>query len=138
MAPVHDNSFLIMDLSRIGWGKWAVIAAISCIVVFYFIFDPMETRFMPQCLFHHFTGLKCVGCGTQRMAHALLHFDFIGAIRANAFVALALPIIFFLLWLEASRRKHPRLYARIYSSAFIWTVGALMIAWMIIRNIFDL
>ena len=46
--------------------------------VFYFAVDPATFPFMPQCVFHRLTGLQCVGCGSQRMLHALLHGDIAG------------------------------------------------------------
>ena len=110
-------------------------AAIFCIGLFYFIFDPMESKFMPQCIFHHFTGLQCIGCGTQRMAHYLLHGEIAEAFKANALVTLSIPFIIFLLWLELTRLRHPKLYSRVFSIPVIWTIAGILILWLIIRNI---
>lgn len=107
----------------------------AALAIFYFVFDPMEWRFMPQCVFHRVTGLQCVGCGSQRMLHALLHGDFAVAFRANAFVLLSLPGIAFLAWVETQRTRRPNLYRKVYSTVLIVAVGILFAAWMIFRNI---
>lgn len=116
--------------------KWRVaIIVVVALAIFYFVFDPMEWRFMPQCVFHRVTGLQCVGCGSQRMLHALLHGDIAGAFRANAFVMLSLPAIAFLAWVEMQRKRRPNLYRKVYSTTLIVTAGVLMAAWMLVRNI---
>lgn len=118
--------------------RQTIIILLIVFAVFYFVFDPMEWRFMPQCVFHRVTGLQCVGCGSQRMLHALLHGDIAGAFRANAFVLLSLPGVAFLAWVEAKRKEKPALYKKVYSTALIVIVGILFILWMILRNIFGI
>ncbi len=112
-----------------------VIILLIAFAVFYFVFDPMEWSFMPQCVFHRVTGLQCVGCGSQRMLHALLHGDLAGAFRANAFVLLSLPAIALLTWVETQRKQRPELYKKVYSTTLIVIVAILLIVWMIIRNL---
>ena len=103
--------------------------------VFYYMFDPMESRFMPQCLFHRLTGLQCMGCGSQRMIHALLHGDIPGAFAANAFGMILLPFIVFMIWTETQRTKRPRLYQKVFSPIAITTLIILLILWLVVRNI---
>lgn len=90
---------------------------------------------MPQCPVHMLTGLQCPGCGAQRLIHALLHGDIVGAWHANAFLLLALPGIGFLGWLELTRRRHARLYARVYSTPVIISIGIILIVWGLGRNL---
>lgn len=117
----------------------AIVALVIVIAgVFYYLFDPMQSSFMPQCVFHKLTGLRCMGCGTQRVIHSLLHGDFSGALKANTLVTLSFPFLFFLLWLELFSKRHNSLYSRIHSSAFIWSVAALLILWFLLRNLLDL
>ncbi len=111
-----------------------VLAVVMFIVVFYFIFDPLDSAYMPQCLFYKLTGLQCVGCGSQRMLHSLLHGDLAGAFWANAFALLSLPVIGFLLWLEFKRNSYPLLYRRVFSKAFIVVVIVLFVGWFVARN----
>ena len=101
---------------------------------FYFIFDPLQSIFMPQCIFHKVTGLQCMGCGSQRMIHALLHGDLQAAFHANAFLFCSLPFLGVLIVVEINRKKWPKLYASIHSLAVIITITAMLVAWLFIRN----
>ena len=117
---------------------WLVVSLIVILVgggVVYYIFDPVDHGWMPQCLFHRMTGLQCVGCGSQRMIHALLHGDISGAFRANLFAMLMLPVILFMIYVETQRTKRPRLYAKMFSPLVVTLFIVLMTAWFIIRNI---
>lgn len=117
---------------------WLVVSLIVLLVgggIFYYFFDPLESRFMPQCIFHRFTGLQCMGCGSQRMAHALLHGDVMGAFKANAFAMVMLPLIIFMIWTETQRTKRPRLYEKVFSPKIIYTLIVLMVIWLVVRNI---
>jgi len=105
------------------------------VAIFYFISDPLESRFMPQCVFHKITGLQCIGCGSQRMAHALLHGDLAEAFKANALALVSLPFIAFLTWVETQRKKRPELYSKVFSTPLIITVGVIMSVWFFLRNL---
>ena len=117
---------------------WLVVSLIliaALLGVIYYFFDPMESRWMPRCVFHQLTGLQCMGCGSQRMLHALLHGDFAGAFRANLFGMLMLPVIALMAWAEARREKHPAVYRRLFSPAAVYGLIVLMILWLILRHI---
>lgn len=113
----------------------AATAAVIAAATFYFIFDPMQSAWMPQCVFLRTTGFACPGCGAQRAIHSLLHLDFAGAFHANAMLVASLPLVAFLLWLETQRGNRPMLYRRVYSTTFILLCGGSLAAWGIIRNI---
>ena len=72
------------------------------------------------------------------MLHSLLHGDIAGAFRANALLVISLPFLLFLIWIEIYRTKYPSLYRKIHSLSLIITVSAILIAWLIIRNIFNI
>ena len=110
-------------------------AVILAVLLLYFFFDPVQSSWMPQCVFHKVTGLQCMGCGAQRMIHALLHGDIDGAFHANAFLLMSLPFLGFLIFVEFSRTRFPLLYRRIHSVGVIITISAMLIAWLIFRNI---
>ena len=121
-----------------GFRNAGRITAIVCVVAFltfYYIFNPVESGFMPQCVFHRLTSLSCPGCGSQRMLHAVLHGNIRQAFEANAFLTIISPGLLFLIWLETQRRRRSRLYARVYSVWFIYTVTALLLVWFVVRNI---
>ena len=93
---------------------------------------------MPQCLFHKLTGLQCMGCGSQRVVHSLLHGDFAGAWQANAFLVISLPFLIFFLWLEFSRKKYPELYSKVHSQFIIILIASLLFFWLILRNLLSI
>lgn len=137
-ASNHVHSFFNFNGRLRLKTRWIILCALAAVAVFYFIFDPLESRFMPQCVFYKITGLKCIGCGSQRMAHSLLHGDFVGAFKSNVLAFISLPFILFLIWVEMQRKKRPRLYAKVYSTPLIIVVGVVMALWFILRNLLDI
>lgn len=63
-------------------GSLAVALAALLAVFFLYFFDPTRNH-VPLCLFHHFTGWDCPGCGMWRATHCLLHGDFASAWKYN-------------------------------------------------------
>jgi len=51
---------------------------------FVFFFNPSANGFYPICQFHKLTGLNCPGCGATRGLYALLHGNFLLALKDNA------------------------------------------------------
>lgn len=125
-------------IAGIRKNKYLWIAGALAFLLFYYIFDPIESGWMPQCLFHKVTGLHCMGCGSQRVLHNLLHGDLQAAFKANAFLVLSLPFLIFLIYLELSRSHYPRLYSKIHSLPMIVTITAMLVAWLFVRNIFGI
>lgn len=115
---------------------WTV--AILVIALFYFLFDPSESEWMPQCIFYKVTGLQCMGCGTQRVIHSLLHGDISSAWQANRFLVISFPFLIFLIWVELTRLRHPKIYSIIHTKDTIITIAAMLFAWLLIRNIFGM
>ncbi|PZP16727.1 MAG: DUF2752 domain-containing protein [Brachybacterium faecium] len=56
------------------------------------VFDPFRTD-VPLCPVYHLTGLHCPGCGAIRSVHALLDGDLALALRSNAVLMVALPVV---------------------------------------------
>lgn len=86
---------------------------------------------LPACPFRALTGLLCPLCGGLRMTRALLYGDLGGAVRANALLVAALPLLAlgWLLWLRQVMRGSPtglRLprgaTAALLATALGWTV----------------
>lgn len=48
-----------------------------------------------SCTFNDFTGMYCPGCGGQRAFKALLHGEFLKALRFNALIFVMLPILLY-------------------------------------------
>jgi hypothetical protein len=49
-----------------------------------FFFNPSTNGFYPVCQFHKLTGLNCPGCGATRALYALLHGNFLLALKDNS------------------------------------------------------
>lgn len=109
--------------------------ALAILAAVYYFFDPSEAVWMPRCLWKSVTGTDCPGCGSQRMAHALLHGNLAGAWRANAFALCSLPVVAAMIWLEVRRTAHPRLYCMLHRPIFICLLLILILAWWLLRNI---
>ena len=120
---------------KISYSQIAMMAFLAGFLAFYFIFDPMESSWMPQCVFHKVTGWQCMGCGSQRAVHALLHGDVAGAWKANALMISALPFLIFLVLLEFGRKKFPVLYKKIHAPWLMPVVASILVSWMILRNV---
>lgn len=113
----------------------AVTSVMVILAVVYFFIDPMEVRWMPKCIWKVATGTDCPGCGSQRMAHAIMHGDLRGAWQANAYALCMLPLMAMLLWLEIFRARHRRLYRMVHSPAVVSGLGASVLVWWIVRNV---
>ena len=53
---------------------------------------PGGVPWLPDCLFHKFTGLHCPGCGMTRAANATLHGHLGAAFRFNPVGMILLPL----------------------------------------------
>lgn len=114
----------------------AAVCAVLAVVWIYRV-DPEDSAYSPKCVFYMLTGLKCPGCGSQRAIHALLHLRVGEAFRYNALLVLSIPFLLLLCFSWAMRKRLPVLYAGLNGRVVIWTVFAVIIAWWIIRNIFQ-
>ncbi len=55
-------------------------------------FEPAGQFFYPRCWLHETTGLLCPGCGTTRALHALLHGQWVAALKLNALAVSGLGV----------------------------------------------
>lgn len=113
-----------------------LLAAAVAAVAVYLLYDPSQSALFPRCPFLMLSGLKCPGCGSQRVIHSLLGGDIAAAWHYNAFMVAALPVIALYSYAELRRRRHPQLYNRLNSPAAIWSIFATTVLWWLLRNIF--
>ena len=113
-----------------------LIAVCTGLVFVYSHFSPESSVWFPKCIFLQLTGLKCPGCGSQRVVHNLLNLNVRQAFEANAFLVLSLPYIFALLISIPLKFRFPKFYNTLNSVPVIITVGILVIAWWLLRNLF--
>lgn len=111
-----------------------ISVAVALAVVYYFV-DPVEVTWMPRCLWKVATGTDCPGCGSQRMAHALMHGDFRAAWHANAYALCITPVVAAMLCLEFNRERFASLYTKVHSPWIIGTLVGSMFLWWLLRNL---
>ena len=117
-----------------------ITVVIVLLLVFGFIYyaiDPATSTAFPRCTFLTLTGYKCPGCGSQRAIHALLNGDIKGALGYNAMLIVAIPWIALCLFAEGQRTRRPRLYERLNAPLLIWLFLVAVLAWWLLRNIFN-
>lgn len=107
---------------------------LGLLLVYYGKVDP-DSGFMPQCVVKRLTGLSCPGCGSQRFVHAMLKGEFAEAVSYNYFLPIGILLIGVCTWLEQTRHKNPARYGRWMRPASIYIVVALMVLWMVVRNV---
>lgn len=77
----------------------ALIVAISLVVlaaifVYFYRYNPQNHQvFFPYCVFKLHTGWDCVGCGSQRAVHCLLHGEWVQALDYNLLFVMSLPLL---------------------------------------------
>ncbi|GEC04082.1 membrane protein [Streptomyces spinoverrucosus] len=112
-----------------------VLAAVAAAFAYVGAVDPNEPGHYPVCPLLRFTGLYCPGCGGLRSAHAVVHGDLATALHANA-PAVAGYLLFAVLWtvwvVHTARGRRLRFDPR---PAYIWTAGALLLLFTVVRNL---
>ncbi|MER7761896.1 DUF2752 domain-containing protein [Streptomyces sp. NPDC097619] len=100
--------------------------------------DPYEPGHYPVCPLFRLTGLLCPGCGGLRSAHSFATGDLAGALGANAVAVLGYFLFagFTALWLLRAWQGRPRPEpTRLLPAAGWWAVGALVLAFSVLRNL---
>ncbi len=112
----------------------AAAAGLGC--AYLAVVDPNDPSApMPMCPTKLVTGLDCPACGGLRMVRALLHGQWSTALRANAFLLLALPlaVVVWARWYRAAARG--RRYRWPARPSYAYAIAALAIVWMVLRNL---
>lgn len=84
-APARSPRRALLPLA-IGIGGLTVAVGVQL------VFDPFRTH-IPLCILNHLTGLECPGCGAIRAVHSLLAGDPLLALRNNALITIAIPLV---------------------------------------------
>jgi hypothetical protein len=126
-----------MTVTRSMQAMTAMAAAMAAIVGFWLLrnFDPnVAGNIFPPCIFRELTGYYCVGCGTTRMMHALVHGDIARAFSMNPLAMLLLiisPVP--LAWKLGWQPKYAQPLIGLLSKPQFWLV--LLPAYWIARNL---
>jgi len=97
--------------------------------------DPNVPGHYPACPWYALTGTYCVGCGTLRALHALLHGDLAGFLHDNPALVFVIPYVAltWASWLRRSVTGRPRTW--LAPAWVIWTVMGLILAYWVVRNV---
>mgnify|MGYP004507007303 FL=1 len=116
------------------------ISAFLCLFIGFYVyanFDPLKSQWFPRCLFLTLTGLKCPGCGSQRVFHSLLNGDVRQALGYNALLVILLPYIILLIFSALFKNRCERLYSALSSPALVYVLIIVTVLWWILRNVFN-
>ena len=121
-APARRAEMLLVvtELSLVAGGAIALLI-------------PRLHALIPPCPFRSLTGLYCPGCGTGRMAQALVQGDVLAALRFNPVAFALIPVIGYALARDCLRvfgiARLPRiLMSRVTVAAIPWLIAAYWIA----------
>ncbi len=114
-----------------------VILAGIVIAAGLFLIDPSHQVLAPKCPVWLATGLKCPGCGSQRMFHHLLHGRLGQSFTQNPLLFITLPYFALLLWygLFGNAEKYPRLRNFLLGRWTLYIIVGLFFGYMIVRNV---
>ena len=114
-------------------GLFVVAALVVSGTVFFF--DPATHHFFPGCTFHKLTGLNCPGCGATRSLHALLHGNFLTALRDNALFVAAILLFAGRGGWFALNYFRGRENGNFFQPKLLWPWLALGLAFSVARNL---
>ncbi|MGP9537082.1 DUF2752 domain-containing protein [Brachybacterium sp. AOP43-C2-M15] len=126
-APAHGPRRALLPLAI---GATGVVLALGVQLVF----DPFRTH-VPLCLVHQLTGLDCPGCGAIRSVHALLAGDLMLALRSNALVITALPLVGVGLLVWAVRRARGLRTDVMPSRTVLLALVGIAVLYAVLRNL---
>ena len=110
----------------------ALVIAIAALV---FFFNPSTHGFYPVCQFHRLTGLNCPGCGMTRALYALLHGDLLTALRDNALLVLAIPLLLARGVWFAVKKSQGRPVDSFVPGKYLWLLLVLALVFTVLRNL---
>ncbi|NMA75713.1 MAG: DUF2752 domain-containing protein [Actinomycetales bacterium] len=126
-APARGPRRVLLPVA-IGAGGLALAIGVQL------VFDPFRTH-IPLCILNHLTGIECPGCGAIRSVHALLTGDLLLALRNNALVTVAIPLIATGLVTWAVRRARGLATDLMPSRAVLLALVAVAVLYTVLRNL---
>lgn len=103
-------------------------------IVVYF-FNPATHHFYPECQFHRLTGLNCPGCGMTRAVYALLHGEFLTALRDNALFTMIPALLALRGGWFALNKYRGRANGEFFPAKFLWLLLAVSLVFTVLRNL---
>ena len=119
--------------------KWSALIVLAGVLAYiYWHFDPTKESFFPVCPFLKLTGYRCIGCGSQRAIHDLLHLDFKAATSENILAVIFIPYLVTGFIFDMVKNKSEKLLKwrkALYGNRAIIIVLIIMISFWILRNV---
>ncbi len=112
-----------------------LIAALAGLAAVVFRFNPATHAFYPICQFHRLTGLNCPGCGMTRALFALLHGEFLQALRDNALGVFTLAALALRGGRFVCNRSAGRPNGEFFPAAFLWPLLFVACVFAVLRNL---
>ena len=100
-----------------------------------FFLNPTTHHFYPICQFHRLTGLNCPGCGMTRAVYALLHGEFLAALRDNALFVGTLGWVALRGGWFAWNRRRGRANGDFFPAKFLWLLLVIALGFTVLRNL---
>lgn len=116
---------------------WYIVVILLLLSILYYYCNPEQYQLFPKCPFVSLTGYKCIGCGSQRAIHSLLHLDIAQAFKYNMLLVISIPYLGLLIYTEYYK-KNLKLYLLIHN--YKVTIGYLLLilTWWVFRNVWNL
>lgn len=118
--------------------KLSLISLLGGAFLFYYYrYDPSDKdELFLSCPSKTFFNLSCPGCGSQRMIHSLLHFEFKEAFSYNPLLFISLPLVALLGFQFISNLFFDTKYriGLLYKNWFVYSLFGIFIIYMIVRN----
>lgn len=125
-------------MTKSNWIKVSVLVVLLSLAIIYGIYNPAHSGLFPKCPFYMITGYKCPGCGSQRAIHYLINLDIGKAFAYNAFLICSIPIIIILFFCQTYQNRYKNIYNILFGKYSIMIISFAIIAWWIVRNVYDL
>ncbi len=117
--------------------KWfAIIFGGLSLALFYFLTNPNEVNYLPECPLYLTTGIYCPGCGSQRATHQLLNLNIFGVLQQNVLFFISLIFIgYHLIVTGINTIFKKNIYNYIYHPKTPLVILVVILIFWILRNI---
>jgi uncharacterized membrane protein (DUF485 family) len=116
--------------------NYILLLLFGVVAFFYFTINPNEVDFMLKCPLYSTTGVYCPGCGSQRAAHHLLHFDILKAAQNNILFLIAIIGVLYHYSIPLLNSYFHKNYKSIFDNTRnLWIALVLIVIFWVLRNI---
>jgi hypothetical protein len=116
-------------------GPLLVLGGVAAAFGYVATVNPNTPGHYPVCPLLRYTGIYCPGCGGLRSAYAVAHGDLGAALGLNA-LAVAGYAAFTVVWVVwFTRTVRGRPFDVPLRPAYLWGIGAVVVAFTIVRNL---